>query len=338
MASMKYCVKHNKVGFLKKPKESIWFAEIVDFLKELRATIDTLEYIITEVSVRCKLQLADALGISMLPNTEIFEGMGNMGYPADGQADQVVDQPSSINQRFLRLLHKAKLQGRKISALQPWKPAKTLSKGMLSEVKVHCLIRLAKEEEALIEATKEKKSSKFNLKLNLYMKRLGCYKAKRRAKVKRNKAHDSVTIKNLHVKLSDESRNLEASQLKKLTTKAQLKRYKKSFQTKFQRNQGLMIKMISDTEEKVVKSERRRASKKIRKRKQQKARKSKLEIFQQGKRTFIQIIRANGVDTVYISFGAMLKDFTREDLIELYRLVMHKYGTNRPGDAYDRVL
>ncbi|GJV23133.1 hypothetical protein Tco_1375828 [Tanacetum coccineum] len=33
---------------------------------------------------RSKLQLADASGISMLPNTEIFEGMGNMGYPADG--------------------------------------------------------------------------------------------------------------------------------------------------------------------------------------------------------------------------------------------------------------
>ncbi|GJR51980.1 hypothetical protein Tco_1402501 [Tanacetum coccineum] len=50
------------------------------------------------------------------------------------------------------------------------------------------------------------------------------------------------------------------------------------------------------------------------------------------------IIRANGADTVYMSFGAMIKDFTREDLIELYRLVMQKYGTNRPEDAYDRVL
>ncbi|GJY34935.1 hypothetical protein Tco_0419404 [Tanacetum coccineum] len=119
MASMKYCDKHNQVGFLKKPEESAGFAEIVDFLKgshiryalthnptihdslvkqfwqtatastladgtlELRATIDTLEYTITEASVRSKLQLADASGIFMLPNTEIFEGMGNMGYPAD---------------------------------------------------------------------------------------------------------------------------------------------------------------------------------------------------------------------------------------------------------------
>ncbi|GJY21516.1 putative ribonuclease H-like domain-containing protein [Tanacetum coccineum] len=119
-ATLKYCDKHNQVGFLKKPEESAGFAEIVDFLKgshiryalthnptihdslvkqfwqtatastladgtlELRATIDTLEYTITEASVRSKLQLADASGISMLPNTEIFEGMGNMGYPTDG--------------------------------------------------------------------------------------------------------------------------------------------------------------------------------------------------------------------------------------------------------------
>ncbi|GKA23265.1 putative ribonuclease H-like domain-containing protein [Tanacetum coccineum] len=48
-----------------------------------KSTIDTLEYTITEASVRSKLQLADASGISMLPNTEIFEEMGNMGYPAD---------------------------------------------------------------------------------------------------------------------------------------------------------------------------------------------------------------------------------------------------------------
>ncbi|GJU59285.1 hypothetical protein Tco_1237051 [Tanacetum coccineum] len=99
----------------KKPEESAGFVEIVDLLKgshiryalthnptihdslvkqfwqtaiastladgtlELRSIIDTLEYTITEASVRSKLQLADASRISMLPNTKIFEGMGNIG-------------------------------------------------------------------------------------------------------------------------------------------------------------------------------------------------------------------------------------------------------------------
>ncbi|GJT35872.1 hypothetical protein Tco_0926291 [Tanacetum coccineum] len=89
MASMKYCDKHNQVGFLKKPEEIKQFwqtataSTLVDGTLELRATIDTLEYTITEASVRSKLQLAVASGISMLPNTAIFEGMGNMGYPTD---------------------------------------------------------------------------------------------------------------------------------------------------------------------------------------------------------------------------------------------------------------
>ncbi|GJZ39485.1 putative ribonuclease H-like domain-containing protein [Tanacetum coccineum] len=76
---------------------NIAISTLADGTLELRATIDTLEYTITEASVRSKLQLADASGIFMLPNTKIFEGMGNMGYPTDGQADQArtQSQPSS---------------------------------------------------------------------------------------------------------------------------------------------------------------------------------------------------------------------------------------------------
>ncbi|GJS23911.1 hypothetical protein Tco_0452543 [Tanacetum coccineum] len=39
-----------------------------------------------------------------------------------------------------------------------------------------------------------------------------------------------------------------------------------------------------------------------------------------------------------MSFGAILKDFSRDDLIELYRLVIKKYESNRPEEMYDRVL
>ncbi|GKE76704.1 hypothetical protein Tco_1542824, partial [Tanacetum coccineum] len=65
------------------------FAEIVDFLRadgtlEIKATIDTRGYTINEASIRDTLQLEDATGITMLPNDELFEGMGKMGYPTDG--------------------------------------------------------------------------------------------------------------------------------------------------------------------------------------------------------------------------------------------------------------
>ncbi|GJU85299.1 putative ribonuclease H-like domain-containing protein [Tanacetum coccineum] len=52
---------------------------IADGTLELHASIDTTEYTITEASIRDKLHLEDASGITMLPNNEIFEVMGQMG-------------------------------------------------------------------------------------------------------------------------------------------------------------------------------------------------------------------------------------------------------------------
>ncbi|GJZ75537.1 putative ribonuclease H-like domain-containing protein [Tanacetum coccineum] len=57
---------------------------LLDGTLELQETIDTIVYTITEASIRNKLQLADASGITMLPNIEIFKGMRHMGYPTDG--------------------------------------------------------------------------------------------------------------------------------------------------------------------------------------------------------------------------------------------------------------
>ncbi|GJZ91267.1 ribonuclease H-like domain-containing protein [Tanacetum coccineum] len=106
----KYLCESNKiqVGFLRKPNESAGFAEIVDFLRvsklryalttnptiydsllkqfwqtatantnadgtlEIKATIDTIRYSISEASIRDSLQLDDATGITMLPNAESF--------------------------------------------------------------------------------------------------------------------------------------------------------------------------------------------------------------------------------------------------------------------------
>ncbi|GJZ88290.1 putative ribonuclease H-like domain-containing protein, partial [Tanacetum coccineum] len=160
--------------------------------------------------------------------------------------------------------------------------------------------------------------------------------------------------------------NLEAS-------KAKLKRYGEELQTKTSKKQRFDDKDVPAIGDKVAEVKEEEPVKRTRKRKKQKARKvvnvdksaqedsetnkeesveamnptpltSKSDsvvnrkIFQQGQRSIYQIMRSNGADTVYMSFEAMVKVFTREDLIELYRLVMQNYGTNRPEDAYDRVL
>ncbi|GKA38519.1 putative ribonuclease H-like domain-containing protein [Tanacetum coccineum] len=115
IANLKYSDKHNMVVFLKKPNGSDDFHELVDFLKctplmyalthnptiydslvkqfwqtitvrtiangnqELLATIDGKAYTITEASVRSSLQLADATGITNLPDARIHEGLATMG-------------------------------------------------------------------------------------------------------------------------------------------------------------------------------------------------------------------------------------------------------------------
>ncbi|GJR80375.1 hypothetical protein Tco_0151160 [Tanacetum coccineum] len=62
------------------------------------------------------------------------------------------------------------------------------------------------------------------------------------------------------------------------------------------------------------------------------------KIIKQGRKGVYQIVRENGTDKVYISFGAMLTDISRDDLTELYRIVMRKHGMNEPEDEFEKVL
>ncbi|GKG20092.1 hypothetical protein Tco_0379893 [Tanacetum coccineum] len=116
MANMYFRDKHNMVAFLQKPTGSEEFHQIVDFLagshiryalttnpticvsltelfwqivtvdtvndeeQQLTVTVDGQIIAITEASVRRHLQLADANGISSLPNTEIFDQLTLMRY------------------------------------------------------------------------------------------------------------------------------------------------------------------------------------------------------------------------------------------------------------------
>ncbi|GKB93847.1 hypothetical protein Tco_0979984, partial [Tanacetum coccineum] len=62
------------------------------------------------------------------------------------------------------------------------------------------------------------------------------------------------------------------------------------------------------------------------------------KIIKQGEKGVYQIVREDGIDIVYINSGAMLKDITRDDLTELYRIVMNRYGMNGPEDELEKVL
>ncbi|GKD25780.1 hypothetical protein Tco_1231994 [Tanacetum coccineum] len=61
-------------------------------------------------------------------------------------------------------------------------------------------------------------------------------------------------------------------------------------------------------------------------------------ISQSSQKAAYQIIRKDGSDKIYMSFGAMLNNFSRDELVELYRLVIKKYGANTLEEMYDRVL
>ncbi|GJU04894.1 hypothetical protein Tco_1121324 [Tanacetum coccineum] len=50
------------------------------------------------------------------------------------------------------------------------------------------------------------------------------------------------------------------------------------------------------------------------------------KIIKQGEKGVYQIVREDGTYIVYINFGAMLKSISRDDLTELYRIVMNRYG------------
>ncbi|GJX19474.1 hypothetical protein Tco_0222151 [Tanacetum coccineum] len=62
------------------------------------------------------------------------------------------------------------------------------------------------------------------------------------------------------------------------------------------------------------------------------------KIDKEGKKTYYQIIRADGSLKMYLVFSHMLKSFDREDLETLWKLVKAKHGSTSPEEGYERVL
>ncbi|GJX55855.1 hypothetical protein Tco_0285752 [Tanacetum coccineum] len=62
------------------------------------------------------------------------------------------------------------------------------------------------------------------------------------------------------------------------------------------------------------------------------------KIHKEWKKSYYQIIRADGSSKMYLVFSYMLKSFGREYLETLYKLVKAKYGSTRPVEDLDLVL
>ncbi|GJZ83716.1 putative ribonuclease H-like domain-containing protein [Tanacetum coccineum] len=62
------------------------------------------------------------------------------------------------------------------------------------------------------------------------------------------------------------------------------------------------------------------------------------KIHKEGKKSYYQIIRADGKSQIYRIFSQMLKSFDGEDLEDLYKLVKARYGSTRLVESMDYLL
>ncbi|GJV46711.1 hypothetical protein Tco_1431247 [Tanacetum coccineum] len=86
-SKLRYALTHNPPiydSLVKQFWQTATARTLADGTQQLNATIDSIEYTITEESVRRQLQLADASGINMLQNEEIFAGLQNIGSKSGG--------------------------------------------------------------------------------------------------------------------------------------------------------------------------------------------------------------------------------------------------------------
>ncbi|GKF28595.1 hypothetical protein Tco_0094937, partial [Tanacetum coccineum] len=62
------------------------------------------------------------------------------------------------------------------------------------------------------------------------------------------------------------------------------------------------------------------------------------KIYIEGRKSYYQIIRADGKSQMYIFFSQILKNFDREDLEDLYKLVKAKFESTKPMEDLDLLL
>ncbi|GJS14008.1 hypothetical protein Tco_0408480 [Tanacetum coccineum] len=416
MAQLKYCDKHNQVGFLRKPDESVGFAEIVDFLQgfnlryalstnltiydslvkqfwqtatantivdgtlELHATIDTTEYTITEASIKDKLHLANASGSHLSSIPDLTMNLCEHTFEEPSPAHQHFSPPQehvqgteTLDQLMTRVdgLEKDLKQTKLTMGSAIVKLVKKVKKleGILKRKNV--VFSDFEEEEPEDQGRKREEQvediSPNTLEVAKTLSRVASQKPKsidkgrrykRRKETKGKKVVTSLDFQEeVNTGAEDEDWDLirakiEANAELSKKERAKAKRNKpmtqsqlRTYMMNYLKNQGtwklsqlknLCFKEVKEEFDKLVKQTSKPASKRLKSDEQkmyEPAKKTgrgekygKEKIIKQGERGVYQIIREDGTDIMYINFGAMLKDITRDDLTELYRIVMNRYG------------
>ncbi|GJQ93911.1 hypothetical protein Tco_0005050 [Tanacetum coccineum] len=156
--------------------------------------------------------------------------------------------------------------------------------------------------------------------------------AAKRAKEKRNKPPTQAQQRKI---MCTYLKNIEGYKLKDLNSKG-FDSIQEMFDRAFKR-----VNTFEDFRTELVEGKEKRAGEEMiqeSSKKQKSPRIVDYKIHKEGKKSYYQIIRADGKSQMYMIFSHMLKSFDREDLETLYKLVKAKYKSTRPVEDLDLVL
>ncbi|GJZ23181.1 hypothetical protein Tco_0560640 [Tanacetum coccineum] len=322
------------VAFLAKPTESNRFEQILDFLNanpikyalmvnptiytscieqlwataklkiingevQLQALVDGKKVIITKISVRRDLQLEDAAGIEyVFDGKEVFIAEQSEKVVEEVVSTVEVSAAATITIKEITLAQAlAELRSAKPKIVRP---ARTLGK----EKETLCSIKSSRKEEK--PPTKAQKKST----ILTYLKNMAGYKQsqlKNKSFAEIQKLFDKAMIR-VNMFVDKDTELVKESSKKAETEMAQESSCIESSEKLAINSIPLATKPPSNVDWKIVK---------------------------EGRISLFQIIRANGSSKRYSSMIQMLRDFDREDLETLWKLVKAKHGSTRPEEGYE---
>ncbi|GJZ28227.1 hypothetical protein Tco_0572874 [Tanacetum coccineum] len=169
------------------------------------------------------------------------------------------------------------------------------------------------------------------------------YYAEQRAKAKRNKPMTQTQLKTYMMNYLKNQGTWKLAQLKKLRFEEVKEEFDKLVKLSYRQRLQKRLKEDKDDEAKddginkeVGKRRKHMSRKGMRYKSMKTPSVATYKIIKQGEKGVYQIVREDGTDIVYINFGAMLKSISRDDLTELYRIVMNRYGMNGPEDKLEK--